>query len=87
MGYNGPIKELEVYKLKKSDLQYPMTKEQRQRQIDVMMEILNNPNSSLRAKGIAQKNLLLMNSQSIQCSEDVGASDKPLEIKIVDGRK
>lgn len=71
----------EIYKLHKSDLIWHLKPNQLKKIIEDCFKILDNPDSSERARGIARGNLLQMNQQNITLCDDV-APDNQLKIII-----
>lgn len=68
-------------KLSKVDVQWALKKGLKNKIIKVCEQIITDPSSSLRAKGIAIKNILAINNQNIALV-DQAHKDNEIVIKI-----
>lgn len=72
------------YLLTKDQVRWHLSDAQKNKAINSAIAILDDPNASNRAKGIAMKNLILMNAQNIQTvmsDEDSKTSNIQITIK------
>ncbi len=73
----------ENYKLNPSELKHgwlKMSATIRNKIVKRNMDILNDPNSTDRAIGIATKNLIAINAQNIQLDDNTPKEDKDINI-------
>ncbi len=73
-----------IYQMRKEDLRWNIKEKDKKKIYDRCMSIIDDSNSSDRARGIAIKNILLMNSQNIQTTDDNCTNDNVINVNIIE---
>ena len=81
MGKGAYMSKRKMMLLRKQDCRWYLKEADKKRLVDKCMEIINDPDSTERAIGIAMKNYIMLNGQNIQTCED-SQSDTNVNITI-----